>query len=61
MESLHKLKKMMCRELDEISNKGDMSAGGVAWITGKKLLKCLIWQMSVVCGSSTYTSRLYWG
>ena len=27
MESLHKLKKMMCRELDEISNKGDMSAG----------------------------------
>ena len=24
MESLHKLKKMMCRELDEISNKGDM-------------------------------------
>ena len=27
MESLHKLKKMMCRELDEISNKGDERRG----------------------------------
>ena len=50
MESLHKLKKMMCRELDEISNKGDMSAGDLEAVhkltdTIKNIDKICIWKV----------------